>query len=125
MDDLGSDTPSPAKARRPQGVSRHAHPVFWLLDLAELMRDNEAATERNGSAPTHRPNPTRAKRATTPSVPWRLTFAVLDRTHGEVIECHELPAGLGREELTEWETVLGALDAAGRLRWSRLDRVSS
>ena len=106
-------------------MSRHAHPVFWLLDLAELMRDNEAATVATAPHAPPARTPHRARPSHRARRSWRLTFCVLDRTHGEVIECHELPAELGREELAEWETVLGALDAAGRLRWSRLDGVSS
>ena len=102
-------------------MTRHAHPVFWLLDLAAALSDTPSATPRPAAVRQHPTRPRQRPTVERPRAAWLLSFEVLDRSHGPVIECHEVPAAGRARALSDWHRVLEALDAAGRLQWYRLD----
>ena len=91
-------------------------PLAWLLDLGLLMREQErikAAQAAAGETPRPRP-----RQRTRPAARLRLSFGLVDRVHGPVVECHEIRP----EDLPEWEATLGALEGVGCLQWSKVER---
>lgn len=92
-------------------MTGYRHPVWVLLDLAEI-------ASRMGE---HRPGPVPCAPAR-PVRSYEWTVGILDRVHGEVIECRELR---GAADLRAAAEELRGLEGAGRLLWSRVRPVGA